>query len=282
LQENKRRLSTTPEQNYILFDIDETIRGHRGASDLIDARLVGLLTTLQAEGYKLGIVTGRSFGFYQEYLAELFGRQWRIDSEAIFSLVIYENGHRAYLNGKHKVLIDQQSRSELERVREAVDALLQVPNNSLSRFVALPREALRSQTLVTLAVREVTSPRENENTTLQEILMELMRSSTTLHMGVGARDLITLESISATKAAAATELLENFRVTFCCDGANDIELATLVSRAGGRVVCPQNALPALKSIADYVADKSFSIGICDYLEAVVKIVQNERPKFAQA
>ncbi|HEU4966112.1 MAG TPA: HAD hydrolase family protein [Candidatus Saccharimonadales bacterium] len=257
----------TPE--YILFDIDETIRGHHGADDLIDARLVGLLTVLQANGYKLGIVTGRSFAFYQEYLAELFGRQWRIQSEELFSLVIYENGHRIYLSGKHEVLVDEQSRYELDRVRKKVNALLQASDNLLSRYAALPKKTLRSQTLVTLAVREAASTIDDSTAMLQHILRELMPSNRTLRMGVVARDLITLEAVSATKAAAVSGLLGNVRMIFCCDGANDIELAALVTRLGGRVVCPQNALPALKGIASYVAGADFSVGICDYLETIV-------------
>ncbi len=259
--------------SYILFDIDETIRGHHSESPLIDERLVPLLLKLRQKGYRLGIVTGRPFMFYREYIAELQSCMPEFDAEKLISIVIYENGHRAYARGRHQQLIDIRSRYELWRLRRHIKHhLTETSGVEADQQLSLPRSALRGQTIITLS--RATIPSGGNSETLASLFNSIpaigQHNLKRIRLSVINNSLMTLESRSSTKATAVQKLIREKSLIFCCDGENDQELAKFVLSIGGQVVCPENAVPAIKSIASYIADGKYSTGICNFLELLVK------------
>lgn len=59
------------------------------------------------------------------------------------------------------------------------------------------------------------------------------------------------------------------KLIYFCDGPNDISVATLIKTRGGHIVTPNNAIPGLQEIADYVAPELVSAGVATTINKVL-------------
>lgn len=265
----------------ILFDIDGTIRGHRSTGDVIDGRLLPLLGKLKKKDYTLAIVTGRPYMFYKEYVDELLEGTQLCEEILPFTFVIYENGHRAYINGVHTNLLSDGSKQELERLRQFIAKIFQafgcmwVNKYNIPLLVTYPKEAQRGEGYISLVdVAKVSLKQEEQiygdlKGHLEELLIELGLENLTLHSTSPSH--MTIEAKDSTKLSAVNKIVRGYSdIIFCCDSQNDLELARDVISKGGKVVCPANAIDSIKEIASFVAKAQHGAGICEYLERLAQ------------
>lgn len=66
-----------------------------------------------------------------------------------------------------------------------------------------------------------------------------------------------------------TGIINPKKLIYFCDGPNDISAATLIKTKGGHIVTPNNAVPELQEIADYVAPELVSAGVTATINRVL-------------
>lgn len=252
----------------ILFDVDGTIRGHHRTGDVIDSQLLPLLLRLKHEGYVLSIVTGRPYLFYKEYVEELLKDTQLIAADLPFDFIVYENGHRLCINGKHISLLSEQSKQDLNDMRGFLNDRLKEATQPLN--FAYAEKRIQGDCMITILDLAKTASSEGLSLCgstcdyLKNVIAELGLRNLKIH--TTSIDHMTIEACDSTKKTAIQKLLnEHKEIVFCCDGKNDIELAEHVLALGGDVVCPANAVDDLKNIATFVSSRKHGAGICDYL-----------------
>lgn len=59
------------------------------------------------------------------------------------------------------------------------------------------------------------------------------------------------------------------KLIYFCDGPNDVMAATLIKTRGDHIITPNNSVPKLQEIADYVAPELVSAGVATTINKIL-------------
>lgn len=258
-------LSYLDKYKLILCDIDGTLRT---ADGFIDSRLLPLMCQLEQLGYRVVLVTGRTYRFYREFVNELLQQYGGAETMLPFQCIIYESGQRMFTLSEHITLADPIVREELEYFKTFFNHSLRMTSGRIE-YADFKLQGVCSVTLIDNARKNNTTPTQPSSAYvyIRELLEQLqlhnlaVYATSPVHMMIGAR---------AVNKKTAIEILglDCQTITFCCDGENDRELAEYIAQMGGSVICPSNAVDTVRRCATFITTRSGSAGICDYLSSI--------------
>lgn len=215
----------------IISDFDGTFTDRTLA---VDEGLAGAIRSARARGVYFSIVSGRGYGFMEEYCGKLGGL---VDS------FVAENGCIGQFNGRRFALCDCPDRT---RVFESLDAL-GVPYGIGEVFFAVGQGDGR------------------------KLARALSGSGGEFHVIRNASTLMVLPS-GVSKASGAAWLAGKYglgrsETAAVGDAENDVDLG----EACGLLGAVSNALPAMKSAAGYVCRESYGRGVRDFVEYAARL-----------
>jgi hypothetical protein len=268
----------------MLFDVDGTLTD--GGPVVPD--MLPLLRRAQAHGYHLGLCTARSFGEVLDFLTRELGLS--SDTDGCFMAgMLLEDGHVWLPPGRIaaerlQILTSAAALQDMHRFEQQVhtawapvtdpkraaagwgtladiqDILVQLlptqwrPRGSLSIWkegldTPWPAYQVEQDAVVRWA--------------RQQVAHLGLHHCTIAEAGGGSLRVVERGRDKGTAALQVGYALD--RLIFCGDSMNDVPIATRIHAAGGLVLAVNNAVPALKQLAVYVARQPASAGTAEVL-----------------
>lgn len=236
----------------LIFDIDGTLRNFE-TEPQFDPELQKYLLISQKR-HKNHIVSGRTYSNIQSLFKEMDL------AEDVFQSISCEDGHICYYNKARRILLNLDELLQLERAKKLAKL-------SLKKFpsVSLPDPNLISEVALVLQMKE------KRLGFVEHLSAQIIKHNLDKIKVVElTHNRVLIAAKAANKCTAV--LSSNIKLAdsyYFCDEKNDLELASKINENKGRVICPSNAIPELKKIATYVAQKPYSFGVVEFLRQIL-------------